>query len=183
MNQVYVAFVVPVCQKKRWPVNSPKSCSEALDKATLQGLQAAQEAALAAASKSASKANKQRQFDPEKCEQILGDKNDYQAAEKDAKEAAFQEALATWMGVGFRLSESIFWHDGWMAQLLWCQMHEAKYRKEAKAYPPIMYHFLLFFGSWVVSVSSWKCNHEGMFPYHNSEEMQDAPRVATGIER
>ena len=51
-------------------------------------------------------------------------------------------------------------------------MHEAKYRKEAKAYPPIMYHFLLFFGSWVVSVSSWKCNHEGMFPYHNSEEMQ-----------
>ena len=39
-----------------------KDCSEALDKATLQGLQAAQEAALAAASKSASKATREMRF-------------------------------------------------------------------------------------------------------------------------
>ena len=70
-------------------------CSEALDKATLQGLQAAQEAALTAASKSASKAiNKVR---PERCDFWGTKMSADQAAEKDAKEAAFQEALATWL--------------------------------------------------------------------------------------
>ena len=149
----------------------------------MQGLQAAQEAALAAASKSASKAINKDSSTQRNASKFLGTKMTakHQAAEKDAKEAAFQEALATWMGVGCTICPNPFF-DATVGWLSFCDAKCMRPSTGKKPRPTRLSCTIFLEVGWCQSPVGSAIMKE-CFHIKTVRKCRDAPRVATGIER